>query len=84
MKAKRDTYYYSIKIGFKSGENIEFDTAEKNLQTDVHVSIRISNKRSQLAMSKADLMSEKFMRLATSERKKDKKRAFYAKHKNRK
>lgn len=84
MRAKKDTYYYSVKIGFNRGEEIDFNTAEKKLETDVHESIRISNKRSQLAMNKADVMSEKFMRLATSTRKKEKKRAFYAKHKNRK
>lgn len=84
MRAKKDTYHYSVKIGFKRGEEIDFSTADNNLEKDIHASIRISNKRSQIAMYQSERMSDKFMKLASIERKKEKKRAFYAKHKNRK
>lgn len=83
MRVKKDTYYYSVKIGFNN-HDIDFDTAEKKLETDLHDSIRISNKRSQIAMYKTEAISEKFMKIASIERKKEKKRAFFAKHKKQK
>lgn len=84
MRAKKDTYHYIVNVGFKREKEVDFNTAEKKLQTDVRDTIRITNKRSQIAMYQSERMSDKFMKLASIERKKEKKRAFYAKHKNKK
>ena len=59
-------------------------THEDNNNTIITGSVKITNKRKQSAMNKLVVIEDEFMKLASIERAKDRKRNFFAKHKNKK
>lgn len=62
-----------------AGGTLTITTENKPPITD---KIRLTNKAKQSAQNKAAIMPDAFMKLAAIERKKENKKAFFAKHKN--
>lgn len=69
------------KLNYKG---INVSICNENNNSIITGSVKITNKRNQTAMRKLNVIEDEFMKLASIERAKDKKRNFFEKHRKNK